>query len=174
MKDYKSRSKYSKDNYETPDYFFKLLDNEFHFTIDVCADGINRKLNRWIDEEIDGLGVNWKGHTCWCNPPFKELKHWARKCSEEGQKENTTVVMICPARTDTRYWHKYIMKAYEIRLCKGRINFLLNGTVSKNVNFPLVIAVFKKHDNDYPLLSSFYHKEEDLNNKLDKKDIEVE
>ena len=39
-------------------------------------------------------------------------------------KPNTTVVMLIPARTDTRYFHDYIYhKAKEIRFIRGRLKF---------------------------------------------------
>lgn len=167
MTDYSSRTVNSKDNYETPQYFFDLLCNEFHFTLDVCADLFNAKVVDFYTEISDGLKQDWCGEVCWCNPPFKNIEDWAKKCYEEGQKINTTVVMILPSRTDTEYWHKYIMKAYEIRFCKGRVDFLQNGLVKKGVNFPLAIVVFRRHTgnvflNSYPIVRTFYHKLKDL------------
>ena len=42
----------------------------------------------------------------------------------EAQKINTIVVMLIPARTDTRYFHEFIYhKAREIRFIKGRLKF---------------------------------------------------
>ena len=159
---YNSRTEDSKDNYETPQYFFDILNNEFHFTLDVCADEYNHKLFRYYTIEDDGLKQDWSGEVCWCNPPFKHVKHWAKKCYEESKKPNTTVVMILPSRTETEYWHKYIMKSYEIRFCKGRVNFVLNGVVKKGVNFPLAIAIFREHNDFYPRLRPFYHKLKDF------------
>ena len=42
---------------------------------------------------------------------------------KKGRKDNTMVVMLIPARTDTQYWHDYVMKADEIRFVRGRIKF---------------------------------------------------
>lgn len=71
--------------------------------------------------------------------------------------------MIIPSRTDTGYWHEYVMKAHEIRFCKGRVNFLRNGARPKNGStFALSIVIFKKTDNEYPIAKPFYHKEKDL------------
>lgn len=42
----------------------------------------------------------------------------------EAQKINTIVVMLIPARTDTRYFHEFIYhKAREIRFIRGRLKF---------------------------------------------------
>lgn len=58
----------------------------------------------------------------------------------ESQKDNTIVVCLIPARTDTLYWHDYIFnKASEVRFIKGRIRF---GDGSDNAPFPSAIVVF--------------------------------
>lgn len=44
-----------------------------------------------------------------CNPPYgREIYAWVKKCYEESKKPGTTVVMLIPARTDTRYFHDFI------------------------------------------------------------------
>lgn len=154
-----SRTKKTIDDWETPDYFFKLLDKEFHFTLDPCATKENRKCKKFYSKEINGLNQDWENEIAFVNPPFSRIKEWVKKCYKEGQKENTIVVMILPSRTDTQYWHNYIMKAHEIRFCKGRVNFLINGKKPKNGStFPLAIIVFKITDNKTPVISSFFHK----------------
>jgi len=72
--------------------------------------------------------------------------------------------MLLPNGTETETFHKYCMKAYEIRLVKGRIEFLIKGVKIKKSgnNTPSVIVIFKKHDRKYPRLRPFYHKEKDL------------
>lgn len=58
----------------------------------------------------------------------------------EAQKINTTVVMLIPARTDTRYFHEFIYhKAREIRFIKGRLKF---GNQKNNAPFPSMVVVF--------------------------------
>ena len=55
--------------------FFDGLDNEFHFTLDVC----NAKCERYFTPEIDGLKQEWTG-TVWCNPPYgREIGSWVRR-----------------------------------------------------------------------------------------------
>ena len=50
-----------------------------------------------------------------------------------------TVVALIPARTDTKYWHRFAMKG-EIRLLRGRIKFV-GGKHS--APFPSAIIVFR-------------------------------
>jgi len=153
-----SRTKNTVDNWETPQYFFDLLDNEFHFTLDPCASILNHKCEKFYTKEADGLTKNWMNEIVFVNPPFKNISEWCYKCYTEGLKNNTIVVMIIPSRTDTKYWHDFIMFAKEIRFCKGRVNFLKNGIKPKGgSNFPLCVVIFNG-SHDYPKISSFFHK----------------
>ena len=163
---YIARTENSKDDWETPPYFFKLLDGLFHFTLDPCASKENFKCVFYYTEEDNGLKYSWEGHTVFVNPPFSNIAPWVKKCYEEGQKYATTVVMIIPSRTDTRYWHDYVMKAKEIWFCKGRVNFLRNGIRPKNgATFPLAVVIFKRikaGGNVFliqrPVIAEFIHK----------------
>ena len=59
----------------------------------------------------------------------------------EGQKPNTTVVMLIPARTDTKYFHNYIYHdAKEIRFIKGRLKF---GNSKNSAPFPSMIVIYQ-------------------------------
>jgi len=49
--------------------------------------------------------------------------------------------MLIPSRTDTKYWHDYIMKADEIRFIKGRLKF---GNAKNSAPFPSCVVVFNK------------------------------
>lgn len=43
-----------------------------------------------------------------CNPPYgRELPKWIKKAHDEAEK-GALVVMLIPARTDTRAFHDYI------------------------------------------------------------------
>jgi|GEM_PF-5770545 len=63
---------------ETPQDFFDRLDAEFGFDLDVCATRSNAKCERFYSRKDDGLAQPWTG-TCWCNPPYGQIKHWLRK-----------------------------------------------------------------------------------------------
>ena len=62
------------------------------------------------------------------------------KAYEEGQKDNTMVVMLIPARTDTQYWHDYVMKADD-SFVRGRIKF---GDETNSAPFPSAVVVFRQ------------------------------
>lgn len=130
-------------DWETPQDFFDEIDNEFHFTLDACANETNHKCDNFFSESDDGLKQNWGGQTVWCNPPYgREIGNWVQKCSQESKQENTTVVMLIPARTDTKYFHEYIYNKpnVEIRFIKGRLRFV---GAAESAQFPSMVVVFR-------------------------------
>lgn len=93
----------------TPQDFYDKLNSEFGFNLDPCATRETAKCKTYFTPESDGLKQDWGGHTVFCNPPYgRAIRDWVKKCYEESQKPNTTVVMLIPARTDTSYFHEYI------------------------------------------------------------------
>jgi phage N-6-adenine-methyltransferase len=132
------------DNWETPQWLFDYLDKEFNFSLDVCADSDNHKCPAWFTKNIDGLKQDWYVHAkegaCWMNPPYgREIGKWVRKAYEESQK-GATVVCLLPARTDTKWFHDYIIGKAEIRFLKGRLKF---GNAINSAPFPSMIVVFR-------------------------------
>jgi len=126
------------DMWATPQDFFNMLNDEFHFTLDVCAVEDNAKCDKYYTPDDDGLEQPWSG-TCWMNPPYgKTIGKWLQKAYEESLKPNTTVVCLIPARTDTKWWHDYCMKG-EIRLLRGRLKF---GDAKAPAPFPSAVVVF--------------------------------
>ena len=76
-----------------------------------------------------------------CNPPYgREIGKWVEKSYIESQKPNTTVVMLIPARTDTKWFHDYIYGKAEIRFVKGRLKF---GDSKNSAPFPSMVVVYK-------------------------------
>ncbi len=129
------------DQWATPQWLFDKLDAEFHFTLDPCADETNHKCERYFTKEQDGLSKNWGGESVFCNPPYgRAIYDWVRKAYGEGHKENTVVVLLIPARTDTRYFHDFILNRAEIRFLKGRLKF---GDAENPAPFPSMLAIFR-------------------------------
>lgn len=125
----------------TPIKFFEELNKEFNFTLDPCANSQNHKCKKFYTIEDNGLIQDWKGEVVFCNPPYgKELPLWVKKCYEEHKKNNITVVMLIPARTDTRYFHDYIYNQSEIRFVKGRLKF---NDCKQSAPFPSMVVIYK-------------------------------
>jgi phage N-6-adenine-methyltransferase len=133
----------SENDWSTPQKFYDRLDTRFGFTLDVCADSQNHKCTKYYTEEDDGLTKSWCGETVFCNPPYgREITKWVRKCYEESLQPATTVVMLVPSRTDTSWWHNYIMRASEIIFVKRRLKF---GDSKNSAPFPSAVIVFRNN-----------------------------
>lgn len=129
------------DLWETPQELFDQMDAEFHFNLDVCALPENAKCAAYYTPEQDGLKQPWYGR-CWCNPPYgRNIGEWVRRAHLAACAGNL-VVMLLPARTDTRWFHDYIYqnKNAEIRFIKGRLKF--GGGAKNSAPFPSMIVVF--------------------------------
>lgn len=128
------------DQWSTPQDFYDKLNNEFHFTLDPCSDEYNHKCEKYYTEKDDGLKQDWSGETVFVNPPYgRAIKDWVQKSYEESKKNNTKVVMLIPARTDTKYFHKYIYHKADIRFIEGRLKF---GDSKNAAPFPSMVVVF--------------------------------
>ncbi len=81
------------------------------------------------------------GAKVFCNPPYgREISTWVRKCYEEARKPDTLVVMLLPARTDTKWFWDYIYYKAEIRFIKGRLHF---NESKQSAPFPSMIVIFR-------------------------------
>ena len=75
-----------------------------------------------------------------CNPPYSNISSWVEKAFRETRNDNTLVVLLIPARTDTRYFHDFIYQRAEIRFIKGRLKF---GDSKNSAPFPSMVVIFR-------------------------------
>lgn len=122
----------------TPQSFFDRLNEEFWFTLDPCATPENAKCKKFFTKEQDWLAQSRDNEIVFCNPPYwREIGKWVEKasCAKGG-----VVVMLLPARTDTRRFHDLIYKKSEIRFIKGRLRF---GDEKNSAPFPSMVVIFR-------------------------------
>ena len=133
------------DMWATPQDFFDALDAEFHFTLDACAVKENAKCEAYYTPEQDGLDQPWTGRV-WCNPPYgRNVGQWVKKAHDTASGGGF-VVMLLPARTDTRWFHDYIYGKTEVRFIKGRLIF---GSCQNAAPFPSMVVIFGgEHKNE--------------------------
>lgn len=132
------------DQWSTPQDFFDELNKEFNFTLDPCADKSNAKCQKFFTKEDDGLSKDWWGEKVFVNPPYgREIGKWVKKAYYThitNVLDGLPIVMLIPARTDTKYFHDYIYGKAEIRFIKGRLKF---GGHANSAPFPSMIVIFK-------------------------------
>lgn len=127
---------------ETPKYIFDKISSIFNFSLDVCALPENAKCENYYTPKDDGLSKPWRGGV-WCNPPYgREISSWVKKAYEESQKEcNSFVLMLLPARTDTKWWWEWVQGKATLFFIKGRVKF---GDHNVGAPFPSVLALYMK------------------------------
>ncbi len=116
-------------HWATPKDLYAELHKEFHFDHDPCP--------LYQGVAADGLEESWLGRRVYCNPPYgRGVGDWLAKAGEAE-----LAVFLLPARTDTKWWHEYAMKASEIRFLKGRLKF---GGAKTGAPFPSVILIYRE------------------------------
>lgn len=136
-----SKALFSSDNtvWETPKDLFRELDKEFSFTLDPCCNEENKKCNKYYTEEDNGLIQDWSNDIVFMNPPYgKTISLWVGKAYHESLN-GSKVVALLPARTDTRWFHNYVLGKAEIRFIKGRLKF---GNSTNSAPFPSMVVVW--------------------------------
>ena len=133
-----------KHDWETPEWLFSALNEEFEFTLDVCATDETAKCKKYYTPIQNGLAQDWTDERCFMNPPYgREIVKWMSKAYSESKK-GATVVCVVPVRPDAKWWQNYAMKA-EIRFFRQRIKFKQGGKRSDVAPFATAIVVFKPY-----------------------------
>ncbi len=136
---------YSSNNHtwETPQDFFDKLNSIYGFTLDACAEDKTAKVLNYFTIEDDALTQDWKG-VVWCNPPYgREQIKFIQKALEEHKKHGSTIVLLIPARPDTKVWQDNIFpNASQVCFVRGRLKF---GGAEYNAPFPCALVVFGEH-----------------------------
>lgn len=142
--------------WETPQEFFEYWDDIYYFTLDPCCTKETAKCKKFYTKEDDGLSKSWAGERVFMNPPYgREIGNWIKKAWIETEyNENTFVLALIPARTDTKWWHNYCMYAERVYFIKGRLKFtkwyMYEGMyipdilINNSAGFPSAIVVFSK------------------------------
>ncbi|KKL13818.1 hypothetical protein LCGC14_2521950 [marine sediment metagenome] len=115
-------------DWKTPRHILDYVEGTYGEFFDPCPS----------EESFDGLKIEWK-EVNFVNPPYgTEIKKWIEKGYKEWKK-GKTIIFLIPSRTDTRWWHDYVMEADEIYLIKGRLCF---DDSKRTAPFPSCLAIF--------------------------------
>lgn len=146
------------DEWSTPQDFYDRLNAEFCFSVDAAASAENHKCPTWYGpggQHEDALAlVEWGRPFCretiWINPPYSRglQGKFIAKAAQQFRVNGHTIVMLLPARTDTKAFHAHIYDAktwqprdgVEIRFIPGRLKF---GGCKDAAPFPSMVVVFR-------------------------------
>ena len=124
------------DDWATPEGFAEKYGP---FDLDPCADESNAKAPVFYTKEDDGLGRTWEGRV-WMNPPYgRDIKKWIAKAVASADA-GATVVCLIPARTDTSWWHDFVLPRGKIEFLRGRLKF---GGSKNAAPFPSAVVIFE-------------------------------
>lgn len=134
----------AKQDWETPWDFFAPINDEFGFTLDAAASAENTKVpGSFFTEAQDGLATSWGKHVVWLNPPYgegkKPLSDWVKKAYASSLTGATSVLLI-PARTNTKWFHRFCLRHAEVRFVRGRPKF---GEAEHGLPQPLCLVIFR-------------------------------
>lgn len=124
----------SSDEWTTPRWLFDRLNEKFQFTLDAAASPANALCEKYYVWP-DGL-CDWTGERVYANPPYGDIKTWARHFTEQAGKAQLIVALV-PARVDTAWWQDFIKTADLIHFVRGRLRF---GDSKNSAPFPSALA----------------------------------
>lgn len=118
-------------HWSTPKEVYEVLDEEFGFSFDPCP---------LFSGDVTWLLKDWSGRV-FVNPPYNNIWEFMNKAVLEIQRERVELaVFLVPSRTDTKWWHDFVMKyAKEVRYIRGRLKF---GGSKLGAPFPSCVVVF--------------------------------
>ena len=169
----------NKNDWETPKEVFDPLNEEFEFVLDVCANETNAKCDLWLTEQVDALSVDWKKYLVnigkpngyvWCNPPYNNMREWAKKVREEAEK-GVNIVTLTAARVNTRWFKDLYLSdtdlvfvpVCQLRFLQPKITFV---GAPNNAPFPSCIGIFSE---DVQRVAMWYNFKEYYRRSLEQK-----
>jgi site-specific DNA-methyltransferase (adenine-specific) len=119
------------DHWSTPNSVRLPLVTEFNLNFDPCT----------LLSADDGIKLKWEGRV-FCNPPYSKIEEFIKKgLWHLSEGDCSLLVFLIPARTDTKWFHEYCLKATEIRFIRGRLKF---GNAKTSAPFPSMVVIFNE------------------------------
>ena len=133
----------------TPKELYDILNKVYKFDLDPCTTKDNPLGTKYYyTKETDGLCTIWPEDVTnvFINPPYnKEIGLWLYKAKFECYRNPKIkhIVFLLPARTDTKWFHKYIYLNNKVQttFLPGRLKF---RGAKNSAPFPSMIVVFSK------------------------------
>ena len=121
----------------TPRPMFDKLHAEYGFDLDGAADNGNRLLP---DASTPEDPVPWVGRRVFCNPPWSAIPPFVELAATAA-----LAVLLVPARTNCRWFHRAIELGAEVRFFEGRPAFVNDRHEGTGHNSPIdcVLLVFR-------------------------------
>ena len=142
------------EDWETPEDLFAELQRLFNFTLDPCATDKNAKCDQHYTKTENGLDQEWSGNV-YVNPPYgRQIHRWLEKAVQSIDDGSCgVIVFLLPARTDTRWFHRFFWDTehqrakpgIELWFLKGRLRF---SNAQASAPFPSLVAILTPKANE--------------------------
>ena len=117
----------------TPREFFKKLHAEFGFTLDGAANEDSALL---LNASTPDAPRSWSGERVFCNPPWSDIPPFVEQAAHAD-----LAVLLVPARTNARWFHRALELGAVPRFWKGKLRF---GATKHNSPVDCLLLVFTK------------------------------
>lgn len=110
---------YSGERYQrwaTPPEFFEGLHEEYEFTMDGAGDWDNALLPLVSTKDAP---LDWDGERVFCNPPWSDIPPFVEKAATAD-----LAVLLVPARTNCRWFHRALELGATVRFFKPKLKFV--------------------------------------------------
>lgn len=102
--------------WRTPPAFFDLLHAEYGFTMDGAATNDDSLLARASTPDAPR---SWAGERVFCNPPWSKIPPFVELAAEAD-----LAVLLVPARTNCRWFHRALELGADVRYFKPKLKFV--------------------------------------------------
>ena len=120
------------DDWATPKFIYEQTKGMF----DPCP----------INATFDGLKIEWQKRN-FVNPPYSQLLKWIEKSIEENNK-GKEVILLIPARTDTKAFKKLYDHGAKFLFITGRLKF----NEANAAPFPSMLVCLNKGKREFALI----------------------
>ena len=103
-------------SWATPPEFFARLHDEYGFTMDGASEPGNGLLDRSSTAEDP---IPWDGERVFCNPPWSNIRPFVEQAAHAA-----LAVLLVPARTNARWFHRALELGATVRYFKPKIKFV--------------------------------------------------
>lgn len=99
----------------TPKAFFAALNARYGFTLDGASSPDNALLPRFSTEAAE---LSWEGERVFCNPPWSNIAPFVERAITAS-----FAVLLVPARTNVRWFHRALELGAKPEYWVGRLSF---------------------------------------------------
>lgn len=141
------------DEWMTPQWLVDWVHKFLPIGLDPCTTPANpvRALKYYTKQDNGKTGPWWdvpRGHCVYVNPPYSDVSAWVDRVCQEKKHP---LLLLVPARVDTKWWHQMLDRATSVLFFRGRLKFSERQT---SAPFPSALVGF--HMDEHRFTDAFH------------------